>query len=300
MIIDFHLHVSRPEHERPWVLEYMQSQYDGDLTALVDRVLTPAGLRAFLQENGIDLAVALAEVSPITTGIATNEYTIDLVRQANALPDPPHGPKGRLVAFASINPHIDGDLAARLEELVLEEGFRGLKLYPVYQYHYPNDPRLYPMYARAQELGIPILVHTGSSVFRGARIKYGDPLLLDDVAVDFPDLRLLMAHSGRPFWYEQAFWMARRHPNVYLEVSGLPAQNLLTYFPRLEEMADKVVYGSDWPGNPYLRRNIDSILRLPLRDESKAKILGGNAARLLALDDQAESVPASADERVNR
>jgi predicted TIM-barrel fold metal-dependent hydrolase len=156
------------------------------------------------------------------------------------------------------------------------------------------------MYARAQELGVPILVHTGSSVFRGARIKYGDPLLLDDVAIDFPDLRLLMAHSGRPFWYEQAFWMARRHANVYLEVSGLPAQNLLTYFPRLEELADKVVYGSDWPGNPYLRRNIDSILRLPLREETKAKILGGNAARLLALDPQAESEPATADERMNR
>jgi hypothetical protein len=298
VIIDFHFHVSRPEHEHPWVLEFAQTQYDGDFVGLAERVLTPAGLRAFLQENGIDLAVALAEVSPITTGVASNEYTIDLVRQANALSDPPDGPKGRLVAFASLNPYIDGDLAARLEDLVLEEGFRGLKLYPVYQYHYPNEPRLDPMYARAQELRIPILVHTGSSVFRGARVKYGDPLLLDDVAVDFPDLVLVMAHSGRPFWYEQAFWMARRHPNVYLEVSGLPAQNLLSYFPRLEELADKVVYGSDWPGNPHLRRNIDSILRLPLGDETKAKILGGNAARLLALADRAESEPAG--ERVTR
>jgi predicted TIM-barrel fold metal-dependent hydrolase len=228
--------------------------------------------------------VALAEVSPATTGTATNEYTMDLVRQANALPDPPTGPRGRLLAFASLNPFIDGNMAASLDRLVTEEGFRGLKLYPVYQYHYPNEALLYPLYARAQELRIPVLVHTGSSVFRGARIKYGDPLLLDDVAIDFPDLTLLLAHSGRPFWYEQAFWMARRHANVYLEVSGLPAQNLLTYFPRLEELADKVVYGSDWPGNPYLRRNIEAIRRLPLRDETKAKILGGTAARLLGLD----------------
>lgn len=284
MIIDFHVHVSRPEHEHPWVLEFMRSQFDGDLEAMAETVLTPQGLRATLQATGIDFAVALAEVSPITTGVATNEYTIDLVRRANALPDPASGPAGRLIPFASINPYIDGDLAARLEQLVLIDGFRGLKLYPVYQYHYPNDPRLYPLYAAAQELGIPILVHTGSSVFRGARIKYGDPLLLDDVAIDFPDLSILMAHGGRPFWYEQAFWMARRHAHVYLEISGLPAQNLLTYFPRLEEIAEKFVYGSDWPGNPDLRRNIDAVLRLPLRDESKAMILGGNASRLLKLE----------------
>jgi hypothetical protein len=297
VIVDFHLHVSRPEHEHPWILEFMQTQYEGDLVELAERVLTPTGLRAFLQENGIDYAVALAEVSPATTGVASNEYTIDLVRQANALPDPATGPKGRLVAFASINPYIDGDLSGRLEHLVRAEGFRGLKLYPVYQYHYPNESRLYPLYAKAQELGIPVLVHTGSSVFRGARIKYGDPLLLDDVAVDFPDLSILLAHAGRPFWYEQAFWMARRHSNVYLEVSGLPAQNLLSYFPRLEDLADKIVYGSDWPGNPYIRRNIDAIGRLPLRDETKAKILGGTAARILGLTEASTSQPSFVEAR---
>lgn len=283
MIVDFHLHVSRPEHERPWVLDYMQSQFDGDLKAMAEAVLTPDGLRAALQTNGIDWAVALAEVSPITTGVSTNEYTIDLVRRANALPDPASGPAGRLIPFASVNPHVDGNLAARLRHLVLDEGFRGLKVYPVYQYHYTNDPRLYPLYAAAQDLNVPALVHTGSSVFRGARIKYGDPLHLDDVAIDFPGLTILMAHGGRPFWYEQAFWMARRHSNVYIEVSGLPAQKLLTYFPRLEDIPEKFVYGSDWPGNPDLRRNLDAIRDLPISESAKAAILGGNASRLLQL-----------------
>ena len=284
MIIDFHFHVSRHEHEHPWVMDFMQAEYDGDIHALMDRVLTPEGVRQYLQEHGVDFAVALAEVSPVTTGTASNEYTIDFVNRANALPDPPTGPAGRLIAFASLNPFIDGDLAVRLEELVTEHGFRGIKVYPVYQHHYTNDPRMYPLYAKAQELGIPALVHTGSSVFQGARIKYGDPLHLDDVAIDFPGLNLLMAHGGRPFWYQQAFWMARRHPNVYLEISGLPAKKLLEYFPRLEDIPDKVVYGSDWPGNPYLRRNIEAIERLPLSDETKAAVLGGNAARLLGLE----------------
>ncbi len=143
---------------------------------------------------------------------------------------------------------------------------------------------MYPLYAKAQELGIPMLVHTGSSVFKGARIKYGDPLHLDDVAIDFPELNILMAHSGRPFWYEQAFWMARQHKNVYMEVSGLPAKNLLEYFPRLEMLASKVVYGSDWPGNPDLQRNVKAIRALPISDEAKQAILYDNAARILKID----------------
>ncbi|MBI4316792.1 MAG: hypothetical protein HY679_12725, partial [Chloroflexi bacterium] len=97
MLIDVHVHVSRPEHERPWVLEFIRDEYKGDIWALVQEVLTPAGLRPFLQQNGIDWAVALAEVNPVTTGNTPNEYVADLCAQANALPDPPAGPRGRLL-----------------------------------------------------------------------------------------------------------------------------------------------------------------------------------------------------------
>jgi len=284
LLIDFHIHVSRPEHEHPWVLEFIQRQYQGDLWNEVEHILTPAGLRPFLQAHGIDWAVALAEVNPVTAGVTSNDFVADLCAQSNALPDPPSGPRGRLLPFASLNPFIVNDLGAELERLVKEFGFRGFKVYPVYQHHYVNDTRMYPLYAKAQELGVPMLVHTGSSVFKGARIKYGDPLHLDDVAIDFPKLTILMAHSGRPFWYEQAFWMARRHDNVYLEISGLPAKNLLEYFPRLEQLAHKVVYGSDWPGNPYLQRNVDAIRALPLKDETKEKILWRNAAGILGVE----------------
>jgi predicted TIM-barrel fold metal-dependent hydrolase len=264
-------------------MEFIEQQLGSDAAQLLDKILTPQGIRSTLQQNGIDFGIALAEVNPITTGTCTNEYTADFVQAANALPDPAQGPCGRLIPFASLNPFIDTDLAERLEGLVQDSGFRGVKIYPVYQHHYVNDSRMYPLYSKAQELGIPILVHTGSSVFRGARIKYGDPLHLDDVAIDFPELTILMAHSGRPFWYQQAFWLARRHENVFLELSGLPAKNLLQYFPRLESLADKVVYGSDWPGNPDFRRNIDAILDLPIAQENKVKILGTNAAKILGL-----------------
>jgi predicted TIM-barrel fold metal-dependent hydrolase len=163
-------------------------------------------------------------------------------------------------------------------------GFRGVKLYPTYQQFYANDSRLYPLYAKAQEKGIPVMIHTGSSIFRGSRLKYGDPLYMDDVAVDFPELILLMAHSGRGFWYNRAYFLAKLHANVYMEISGLPPQKLLNYFPELERVADKVIFGSDWPGMPHIRRNIEAIRSLPLEEETKEKILGGNAARILGLD----------------
>ncbi|MBV6451298.1 MAG: hypothetical protein MHPDNHAH_02029 [Anaerolineales bacterium] len=281
MIIDHHIHLSLPEHELPSVMEWMRENYAGDLDAYLKPILTPQGIREYLQANDIDVAVGLAEVSPVTTGVADNDYVGQLCVEANRIGDPASGPRGRVLPFASINPFIVNDLPAEFERLVKEYDFRGIKVYPPYQHHYANDPRMYPLYSKVQELGMPMMVHTGSSVFTGARIKYGDPLLLDDVAIDFPNLKILMCHAGRPFWYEQAFWMARRHENVYMEVSGLPAKHLLDYFPRLEMLADKIVYGSDWPGNPDLKRNVAAIRALPISDETKQKILYDNAARIL-------------------
>jgi predicted TIM-barrel fold metal-dependent hydrolase len=284
MIIDFHVHLSRPEHAHPWVIEWISESFPGDLGAIIDQVLSPEGIRGYLQGNGIDFAVGLAEVSPITTGWSGNEYVGELCAEANSHTDPVSGPRGKLLPFASINPFIVNDMAAELEALVKDYNFRGIKVYPPYHHHYPNDPRMYPLYAKVQELGLPMLVHTGSSVFKGARIKYSDPLLLDDVAIDFPGIRILMAHSGRPFWYDRAFWMARRHENVYMEVSGLPAIKLLEYFPRLEEISHKVVFGSDWPGNPDIQRNVKAIQSLQVSDEAKHNILYKNASEILGVN----------------
>ena len=150
-----------------------------------------------------------------------------------------------------------------------------------------NDSRIYPIYRTAQDLGIPVLIHTGSSTFPGTRLKYGDPLLLDDVAVDFPDsLKLVIAHSGRGFWYDRAFFMSKLHKNVYMEIAGLPPFRLLDYFPDLGRNADKVIFGSDWPGMPHIKRNIEAVAELPLPPAAVEKILGGNAAGLLGLNSQ--------------
>jgi predicted TIM-barrel fold metal-dependent hydrolase len=128
-----------------------------------------------------------------------------------------------------------------------------------------------------------VLLHIGSSIFTGARLKYGDPIYIDDVAVDFPELTVIQAHSGRPFWYEKAFALSRLHKNVYMEVSGLPPQKLLTYFPELERIAHKIIYGSDWPGVPTFKENIEALQGLNINAEAKRMILGKNAARLLKI-----------------
>jgi predicted TIM-barrel fold metal-dependent hydrolase len=270
-VIDFHLHAGLYHDFHPWVMEWMETNIK-DPRAYVSSILTPEGIVRFLRENGVDYAVALAELSPITTGVLTNEGVAELCRGINSL-----------IPFCNINPSLTADLAGELARYVTEMGFRGVKLYPTYQHFYANDSRLYTLYAKAQELGIPVMVHTGSSIFRGARLKYGDPLYMDDVAVDFPELTLLMAHSGRGFWYDRAYFLAKLHANVYMEISGLPPQKLLDYFPELERVADKVIFGSDWPGMPHIKRNIEMIRGLPLSAEAKEKILGGNAARILGL-----------------
>src|SRR5678815_3119734 len=131
-------------------------------------------------------------------------------------------------------------------------GVRALKLHPPHMAVEPNAylhglDALRALYEEAQRLKLPVMIHTGTSIFPGARSRTGEPMAVDDVAVDFPDLTIILAHGGRPLWMEQAVFLVRRFPQVYMDVSSIPPKRLLHYFPRLTEMADKVLYGSDWP-----------------------------------------------------
>ncbi len=270
-LIDFHIHTAHYQSTTPSYLGFLRGQWGDELENMIRTYSSPDGFLGLLDECGLDYAVVLAEVAPITTGIVDNAYVSKFCARSP-----------RLIPFVSINPFMTANLAEELRRWA-GEGFRGVKLYPTYQHFYPNDARLYPLYAKAQELGVPVMFHVGSSVFTGSRLKYGDPLHLDDVACDFPELPIVQSHSGRPFWYEKSFALARLHRNVYMEVAGLPPQRLLTYFPELERVADKVIYGSDWPGVPSIKENLQAIQGLPLRSETKQKILGGNAARVLRL-----------------
>lgn len=270
-IIDFHYHPGNPLLDfLPQPMELLKQRNPG----WADRfpcAPTAQDILSFLDCEGVDYAVLLAEVIPNITGVISNEYVASLCKE-----------QPRLIPFCSINPHLDSQLDATLERLAAD-GFRGLKLWPSYQHFYPNQPSLYPLYAAAQRLEIPILFHTGTSMFKGTKLKYCDPIYLDEVAVDFPGLNLVMAHAGRGFWYDKAFTLVSLHDNVFLEISGLPPSKLLEYFPRLERIGSRIIFGSDYPDVSSIRKNVEQIKALPLGRETIDGILGLNANRLLKL-----------------
>ena len=235
----------------------------------------PAKLLRQMDADRVERVGLINYVSPDVMGF-TSEVNEWMVRYASAEPQ-------RLMAFGSVHPALVAAAGGETDR-VIGMGVRALKIHPPHQLFRANAylqelPSLADVYQRAEAAGLPVTIHTGTSVFPGARSRLGDPMDVDDVAIDFPKLKILLAHGGRPLWMEAAFFVVRRHPNVFLEVSGIPPSRLLEYFPRLEEIAHKTVWGTDWPspGVKSMRQNVDGFLALPLTDASRTAILYDNA-----------------------
>jgi predicted TIM-barrel fold metal-dependent hydrolase len=231
-----------------------------------------------MDEDGVERVGLINYISPDLMGF-TEEVNAWMLRYASA-------DRSRLIAFGSVHPRFSSTVGDDVDRLVAA-GVRALKVHPPHQLFRANAyldslPSLAELYARAQAARIPVTIHTGTSVFPGARSRFGDPMDVDDVAIDFPDLTILLAHGGRPLWMDAAFFVVRRHPNVHLELSGIPPARLLEYFPRLEAIADKCVWGTDWPspGVASMRRNVEQFLALPIGEGNQRRILYDNAARL--------------------
>jgi hypothetical protein len=196
-----------------------------------------------------------------------------------------------LIPFGSVDP-LQGDAAVALaRRLVLDHGVRGFKFHPSMQNFIPNDPAYYPLWSAIEDLGVPALFHSGQTGIgagmpggRGIKLRYSDPMLLDDVAADFPALTVILAHPSVP-WADAQISMATHKSNVFIDLSGWSPK----YFPPAlvraanSYLQDKVMFGTDYPLlTP--QRWLRDFEALDLKPDVREKILKTNAVKLLGLD----------------
>jgi predicted TIM-barrel fold metal-dependent hydrolase len=210
----------------------------------------------------------------------TNEEIAELARQNSDVAIP----------FASVNPHRGAEGVALAKRLIREHRVRGFKFHPSVQEFMPNDRLAYPLYEAIAEAGLPALFHTGQTGVGagrpgggGIRLKYSNPMLLDDVAADFPGMPIILAHPSFP-WQEEALSVATHKPQVYIDLSGWSPK----YFPPIlvqyanTLLKDKILFGSDYPViTP--EKWIEEFDKLPIKPEVRPLIMKGNAAKLLKL-----------------
>jgi predicted TIM-barrel fold metal-dependent hydrolase len=278
-VTDCHIHVQPWWELKPAVLDVMTRGRD-DVDALQKIMKSPEHLLRRLDADGIERAVLVNYPSPDLMGFThrVNEYVAEYCR---ASPQ-------RLIPMGGVHPRFTDDAAAEVRRAA-EAGVCALKIHPPHMAIEPNAylhglDALRALYEEAQRLRLPVMIHTGTSIFPGARSRVGEPMPVDDVAVDFPELTIILAHGGRPLWMEQAFFLVRRFPRVYMDISSIPPKAILRYFPRLAEIADKVLYGSDWPspGVRSMGQNLREFQALGLPAEVQRKLLESNAERLFA------------------
>ncbi|HEV7919313.1 MAG TPA: amidohydrolase family protein [Thermoanaerobaculia bacterium] len=274
-VFDVHIHVQPWDMVAPDALALIDDPAHADAKEILS---SAENVLRFLDANGIERACCINYVSPDVMGFTreVNDWIANFTREH----------RHRLLPVGSVNPLHELKVHDEIRR-VLDLGIRMIKIHPPHQLFAPNAYRhelwqLAEIYRECEERGVPVMFHTGTSVFPKARNIFADPMPIDDVAVDFPRLNIILAHAGRPLYGETAFFLLRRHANVHADLSGIPPKALPRYFPRLAEVAGKVLWGTDWPspGVTSPRRNLDDFLALGLGEAAERKILWENASRL--------------------
>lgn len=302
-VTDLHMHI-QPWHElRPGARNVLA---DPGQEARTKRILgfleDPGSFVAQLDAWGVERTALINYVAPDTMGFTetVNQWISDYTKDH----------RDRLVPVGSVHPRrVDGHRGAYREVARLASSFEIpiLKLHPGHQLVWPDAYRddsrgaqghppdhsryseeLSGLYEGCIDHGVTLLVHTGTSVFPGAINESSNPLILDTVAVDHPKMKIIAAHAGRPLWGKEACFIARRHKNVYLDLSGIPPKRLLDAVPDLPRLAHKCIWGTDWPGpgvpDEAPRVNVESFLEqdLGLSEEAKRMILDGTSRKIVA------------------
>lgn len=287
-MIDFHVHLWDWASDTPsFVSEYMLARgYFG--SEAPEAFFSVQRLLSAFDDAGVEMGVLLPLRSESYGWIVSNEYIAQTAAQA---PD-------RLIGFAGVSP-LRHDAAAELRYAIETLGLKGLKLHPPIQMFTPADPACFPVYEAMQHYDLPVLFHTGSGPSQLSD-RYSNPHLVDEVAVHFPRLKIVMAHAGR-FWYQETLTMMRRHPNIFIDISANVGKAtgyglLLALLVAVKEVlgsVDRVLFASDYPWYaPRLMVNLlrqaqafSQVLPEPLRitDEDFRKITDGNARKLLKI-----------------
>ncbi|HSE41592.1 MAG TPA: amidohydrolase family protein [Acidobacteriota bacterium] len=279
--VDTHIHVQPWQMMKPAIIERMKRDRK-DLDIILKVMDSPSDFLKHMDGEGVQAAALINYVSPHIMGFTdeVNEYISNFANED----------RKRLIPFGSIDPRTRTGQESRIDELLTKLKLGGIKIHPSHQTVYPNEylqgnQSLAYLYRRCEEEGIPVMFHTGTSIFIGARNRYADPIYIDDVAVDFPRLKIILAHGGRPLWMEACLFLIRRFPNVMMDVSSIPPSKVLEYFPRLEDFADKTLFGTDWPAPmvPGMRANFEEFSKISLKAETMEKITRTNALKLFNL-----------------
>ncbi|MFE1176427.1 amidohydrolase family protein [Streptomyces sp. NPDC058773] len=249
--------------------------------------LTVPELAEYYRERSM-AAIVFTVDSVTRTGQEPRVSNEEIAEHAAAYPD-------TLIPFASVDPGRGAAAVRTARRLITEHRVRGFKFHPSDQGFFPNDTAAYPLYEVIAEAGLPALFHSGQTGVGagrrgggGIRLKYSNPMHLDDVAVDFPDMPIIIAHPSVP-WQDEALAVAGHKPQVYIDLSGWSP----TYFPpQLIAQANsllkkKILFGSDFPAlSP--DRWLADFAELDIKAEVRPLILKENAVRLLGLDDSAK------------
>ena len=265
MIIDVHTHINNYHEDRVVSLE-------DSLSLLTDT----------MQQNKIDYSLVL-------TSYKVNEHRPSTSRVVEAIKDIPNLGVVSGISFLHYNHRDISEISA-----YLEAGFiKALKFYPGYEPFYPNDKRLRVWHEMAMEYDVPVMFHSGDTYAPTGRIKYSHPMHIDDLAVDFPGLKIVICHIGNP-WIKDCMEVVYKNEHVYADISGLVLGDFTDKFERfmkkeIDEMItyagdpNYLLYGTDWP-----ICNMKSYLRfmdqLELADDKKELIFWKNAAKLFKID----------------
>jgi predicted TIM-barrel fold metal-dependent hydrolase len=234
-MIDCHTHLWRVgEHIGPFFLEQARRAW-GMRPEQMD--VPPERHREAMR--GVAGAIVLGFHAPYMEMSVPNDYLAAYI----------HTDPGRLVGFASVNP-VEPGAREELERSFHDLGLRGLKLGPIYQNYDPTDRAAFPVYEFAQEQRIPILIHQATTFPSTGHLRYALPLLLDEVAIRFPELKIVMAHLGHP-WEADCVVTVRKHPNLYTDISALHGRPWRFYQAMITAVeygiGDRILFGSDFP-----------------------------------------------------